>query len=129
MNYQNQDNVFVGIIDNDGTIYQFANHRKGAVVGIDMHREKEMQGQIGEMQEIIENYYQKLIEVGVIVPEKTPAEIAQAAAEEQLEIARQQAEINTSLLDAVKTLQSEIQNLKNKDKKTTAKTEGGGDSK
>jgi len=116
MNYQNQDNVFVGIIDNDGVICQYANSRKGSAVGIDLQREKELQAQISEMQEVIENYYSKLVEVGVIVPEKSPAEIAQAAAEQQLELARQQAaqqaEMNASLLDAVKSLKSEIAGLK-----------------
>lgn len=103
-------------IDEEGTIYQYNGRQRGMPIGVDTQREKEMLAQIEEMQGLIDNYYEKLVELGVIKPPKTPEEVAREAAEEQLRIvqeqARQQSEINLTLLDAVKGLQAEMAALK-----------------
>ena len=114
MNYQN---TFVAEISKDGNIY---NARSGALVGIDNEKAQEMESvfekEKAEMLGLIENYYNKLVELGVIVPEKSPAEITQAAMEEQLTLARQQAqrqaEINAEMLSMMKTMQEEMNTLK-----------------
>jgi len=114
MNYD-QAQPFVAVIDNMGIVYQTDSGRKRTAIGVDLQRESELLGQIGEMQDVIDNYYQALVKAGIIIPEKTPEEIAQAAAAEQLALAKEQAEqqaqINAALLDAVKSLQSEIKEM------------------
>jgi len=111
-----QAQPWVGITDADGTIYSFISGRKGQVIGVDLQREQELLTQIGEMESVLENYYQKLVELGVIVPEKTPEQIAKEAAEEQLRIVQEQAEeqakINQALLSAIQGLQAEITEIK-----------------
>ena len=111
-----QATPFVAVIDTSGVIYQTDSGRKRQAVGVDLQRESELTGQIEEMQEVIENYFQKLVELGAIVPEKSPEQVAREAAEEQLRIAReqseQQARINAALLDAVNELRSEIAEMK-----------------
>ncbi|MCL2377810.1 MAG: hypothetical protein FWC77_01650 [Defluviitaleaceae bacterium] len=113
MNYQN---TFVAEISKDGNIY---NARSGALVGIDSEKAQEVESvfekEKTEMLEVIENYHSKLVELGVIVPEKSPAEIVQAAMEEQLALARQQAqqqsEINAEMLLMMKTMQDKMDTL------------------
>jgi hypothetical protein len=115
MSYQKAE-PFVAVIDKDGVIYQNVSGRKGAAVGIDLQREGKLLEQIEKMQDIIDNYYNKLVEVGVIVPPKTAEEVAKEAADEQLRIFREQAEeqskINNTVLDALKALRSEIAEIK-----------------
>jgi len=119
MDYRNQHDhaqPWVGITDLDGTIYAYNSGRKGQAIGVDLQREKELLSQIGDMQDVIENYYSKLVELGAIVPEKSPEQVAKEAAEEQLRIAREQSEqqaiVNQALLDAVSSLKAEIAEIK-----------------
>jgi len=111
-----QAQPFVAVIDNTGTIYQTDSGRKRTAIGVDLQRENELLEQISDMQEVLDNYYQKLVELGAIVPEKSPEEIARETADRQLELAReqaeQQAEINSKLLNAIGALQSEIADMK-----------------
>lgn len=100
------ENIFTAMIDESGTIWEAGTGRKRQVVGMDSQREQELQNQITEMQAVIDNYYNKLVELGAIVPPKTPEQIAQ-------EQATQQAEINQKLLQAISSLQSEIGELRN----------------
>jgi len=115
--YNNQDNVFVSVIDTDGTIYQYNSGRKGAAVGVDRQREEELLKQIEDMSEVINRQMEKLIEHGIVEKPRSAEDIAREAAEEQLQIAREQAtkqaEINETLLKAVQSLTSEINTLKN----------------
>lgn len=110
------DNIFTGMIDENGVIWDMATGRKRQAIGIDAQKEQEYQHTITEMQETLDNYYAKLVELGVITPVKTPEQIAQEAAAEQVRIAQEQAaqqmEVNRALLDAVKSLKAEIGELR-----------------
>jgi len=104
------------MIGEDGTIYEAGSGRKRQVVGCDSQKEQDYIAQISEMQATIDNYYAKLVELGVIQPPKTAEEIARDAAAEQLKIvqeqARQQSEINSNLLAAIASLKREIGGLR-----------------
>lgn len=99
------DNLFTGRLDLDGTIYNANMRGVGTKVGIDAEREQELLNQISEQEEIIKNYYDKLVSLGVIEVPKTPEEIA-------LEQAAAQATINQQLLEAIGALNTEIKELK-----------------
>jgi hypothetical protein len=101
-----EQNIFTAIIDQEGTIYAAGTGRQRQVVGIDTQKEQEYLNTISSMQETIDNYYNKLVELGVINPPKTPEQIA-------LEQAAQQAEINAKLLDAINGLQMRMEELTN----------------
>lgn len=100
------DNIFTAMIDEAGVIWEAGTGRKRQAVGIDAQKEQDYQSQISEMQGIIDNYYNKLVELGAIVPPKTPEQIAQ-------DQAAQQSEINLKLLEAINSLQAELGELKN----------------
>ena len=107
------ENVFTGIINMSGDIFEMNGYRQGNKVGIDAEKENEYIKQIAEMQTVIDNYFDKLVELGAIVPPKSAEQIAAeqlAIAQEQ---AAQQAEINQSLLKAISGLQAQIEEMKN----------------
>lgn len=112
----NQENTFVAIIDRDGNIRDMSAGRRGDIVGVDYQREDEYKRTISEMQETLDNYYTKLVEIGAITIPKTPEEIAREAAAEQLRIAQdqaqQQSQINQALMNAIENLSSEVKGLK-----------------
>lgn len=99
------ENIFTGMIDEQGNIYEASTGRKRQIVGVDSQREQELLNQINDMQVTIDNYYEKLVELGVITPPKTAEEIA-------TEQAAQQSQINQSLLEAINSLKSEIKELR-----------------
>src|SRR5919108_5441268 len=101
-----EQNIFTAIIDQEGTIYAAGTGRQRQVVGIDTQKEQEYLNTISSMQETIDNYYNKLVELGVINPPKTPEQIA-------LEQAAQQAEINAKLLEAINGLHMRMEELTN----------------
>lgn len=107
------DNLFTGVLELDGTIYTASTRNNRRKIGIDSQREEELLRQINEQEEIIKNYYDKLVEIGIITPPKTSEEIAA----EQLRLAQEQAEqqalINQSLLEAISGLQSQIKEMTN----------------
>lgn len=103
MAYDND--TFIGIIDQDGVIWEINSGRKRQAVGIDLEKEQEYQKHIDKQQEIIDNYYNHLVELGEIIPPKSAEDIAR-------EQAAQQTAINTELLKAIQGLQSEIKELK-----------------
>jgi len=107
---------FVAIITSDGTIFQYANGRKGQAVGIDNQKAQEMEcdfaAQATDMQEVIDKLYQELVDAGLRTRPKTEIDIANEQLELTRQQAQQQAEINASLLDAVKSLQNEIKGLR-----------------
>lgn len=105
MSYDAQ-NIFTAMIDESGTIWEAGAGRKRQAVGIDAQKEQDYQAQIAEMQGVIDNYYNKLVELGAITPPKTPEQIAQ-------EQAAQQSLINEKLLEAISGLQSELNSMKN----------------
>lgn len=98
-------NIFTGMIDLNGDIYQASVGRNRQKIGIDIQKESELLKQIEEMQSVIDNYYDKLVELGEIIPVKS---VEQIAMEQQAE----QKEINLALLDAISSLQNEIKELK-----------------
>lgn len=108
-------NVFTGVIDDNGVIWDFVGGRKNVQVGIDAQKEKELLLEIDELKEITDNYYNKLVELGVITPPKTAEEIAN----EQINIIQtklnEQSEINSTLLDTLKKMNAEIASLKERD--------------
>jgi F0F1-type ATP synthase membrane subunit b/b' len=93
------------MIDENGTIWEAGVGRKRQAVGIDSQREQELTAQITEMQEVIDNYYNKLVELGAIEVPKTAEQIAR-------EQAAQQAEINKQLLEAISSLKEEVRAFK-----------------
>lgn len=116
MAYNNTDNTFVALIDQNGYIRDMSTGRRGEVIGIDYQKEEEYKATIAEMQETLDNYYNKLVELGAITIPKTPEQIAQEAAAEQVRIAQEQAEqqatINQALLQAIEGLSTELKELK-----------------
>lgn len=95
MVYSNINNTFVACLEDD-KIYQlntFTNQK--AQIGFSAKAYK-------ELQEICDKYYSKLVEVGVIVPPKTPEEIQ---AEQQKAM--------SELLQVVQQLKTEVEVLKN----------------
>ena len=96
---------FTAVIGTDGTIYEAGLGRDRSPVGIDAQREAELQSQISDMQSVLDEYYNKLVQLGEIVPVKSAEQIAseQAAA---------QAEINRELLEAIKDMKAELSSLK-----------------
>lgn len=112
----NSDNTFVALIDQNGFIRDMSTGRRGEIIGIDCQKEEEYKATIAEMQETLDNYYGKLVELGAITVPKTPEQIAQEAAAEQMrfvqEQAEQQATINQALLKAVEGLNAELKELK-----------------
>jgi len=99
------ENVFTGLISENGDIYN-ANYRGARdKIGIDNERETELLKLIEDQEEIIKNYYDKLVELGVITPQKSAEEIA-------MEQAMEQARINQQLLEAIGALNAEIKELK-----------------
>lgn len=105
-------NVFTAVIDQDGIIYEAGTGRKRQVVGIDTQKEQEYIKTIAELRETLDNYYNKLVSLGVITPPKTPEEIAAEQLKLAQEQAAQQAEINSKLLEAIGTLKAEIKEIK-----------------
>ena len=112
-------NIFTGMIDTDGTIYEAGTGRKRQKIGVDSQREEELVKQIAEMQEVLESYYNKLVELGEIVPPKTAEQIA-------LEQAEQQREINLTLLDAIENLKNEVKALSGKKERPEKPNKKGG---
>lgn len=136
MSYGNlgyNNSIFTGDLDKDGTIYSIGTGRERIKVGVDIEKEQEYVRTISDMQEPLDSYYQKLIEIrqylideyddkvmvnqlSAFAPRKTPEEIAQEAASEQMRLAQeqaaQQAEINQALLQAINSLKNEIGELK-----------------
>jgi cell division septum initiation protein DivIVA len=109
-------NLFYGVIDTDGTIYEMRGHRRGERVGVDVQRVNEFEDQIAEMQGVLDSWYPKMVEHGYIKIEKTAEQIARDAAEEQLQIIKEQSEqqnqINLKLLEAIHGLQAELSDIK-----------------
>lgn len=102
------ENIFTGMIDMDGNIYSANMRSDRTKIGIDAQKEQELLNQIAEMQETLDNYHEKLVELGVIQIPKSPEQIAQEQAE-------QQAVINQQLLEAIGALNLEIKELKGVD--------------
>lgn len=111
------ENIFTGMIDENGIIWDMATGRKRQAIGVDAQKEQEYIQTISEMQETLDNWREILLENKLLNIPKTPEEIAREAAEEQLrmvqEQAAEQAEINKSLLEAINNLNLEIKELKN----------------
>lgn len=111
--YGYADNVFTGIIDQDGYIYKMNGYRKGPVIGVDTEKEQEYQKTIADMTETLDSYYAKLVQLGVIQLPKTPEDIAAEQLRLAQEQAAEQAQINQALLEAISSLKSEMGELKN----------------
>ena len=105
-------NVFTGVIDESGVIWDFIGGRKNKQVGIDSQKESELLAEIEELKEITDNYYNKLVELGVITPPKTAEEIAREQMETIEKRLTEQTTINTTMLDALQKLTNEIGRLK-----------------
>lgn len=112
----NSENTFVAMIDSNGMIRDMSTGRRGEIIGVDYQKEDEYKRTIAEMQETLDNYYSKLVELGVIAIPKSPEIIAQEAAAEQLRLtqeqATQQAKINEAILGAIENLNAEMKELK-----------------
>lgn len=110
--------IFTGERDiKDGTIYSVGTGRERIKVGVDLEREQELLQANSDMQDTLDNWREILIQNGLLKMPKTPEEIAREAAEQQLALARdqaqQQASINQALLDAISGIQNQIGELKN----------------
>jgi len=136
----NTENTFVALIDQNGMIRDMSTGRRGEVIGVDYQKEDEYKRTISEMQEPLDSYYNKLVEIrkylidryddkdmvnqlSAFAPPVTAEMIAQEAAAEQLRLAQeqatQQAELNKVFMESLQasnqmlaSLQSEIKELK-----------------
>lgn len=101
--------MFPATIDTQGVIWYVEGNRKKYPIGID-NRLKE------EQEEIIENYYNKLVEIGIIEIPKTPEEIAKEQADEELRILRAEQEEQRKInLHVMETLSKISERLDKKD--------------
>lgn len=98
-------NYYSVMIDTNGDIYQINGYQKAGKIGIDTRKEQEYIGTQSEMQETLDGYYNKLVELGVITPPKSPEEIAREAAEQQNAVMAQ-------MLETMQSMQNEIATLK-----------------
>lgn len=94
-----EDMLYRASVDLNGDIYEMVGLNKNRKLGIDIGRERELQQEIAswaeqlkERDEIIESWRPKMILHGYIEVPKTPEEIAQEAAAEQVRIAQAQAD-------------------------------------
>lgn len=118
-NTYDSENTFVALVDRNGFIRDMSVSRRGEIIGVDYQKEEEYKQTISAMQETIDNYYSKLVELNAIVIPKSPEQIAQEAAAEQLRLVQEQAEqqatINSALLSAIESLNSEFKELKSRE--------------
>lgn len=125
----NTENTFVALIDQNGYIRDMSVSRRGDIVGIDYEKEEEYKSTIADMQEPLDSYYNKLVEIrkylidkyndvdmvsqlSAFAPPITPEMIAQEAAAEQLRIAQEQSAQQAALLNAIESLSAEVKELK-----------------
>lgn len=127
------ETLYTVIIGDDGVIWDMSSGRKRQALGVDRQVEEEFKKALSEQQEVINEYCNKLIEIrkylikmyndkdmvnqlSAFEIKKTPEEIAQETANEQLRIIKQQNEqqtkINEALLNAFTNLQIELKELK-----------------
>jgi len=92
----------VAILKSNGEIYEVKSTGEQTLRGYSVERVK-------ELQERLDNYYSKLVELGVIKPELTPE---QAMAKQLDDNSKQQAEINKNMLEAIEGLTSQLKILK-----------------
>ena len=116
-----QGNNFVAILDADGNIYQV--ERSGNVhVGVDLQTIAELRNENQEQQEVIENYYNKLVELGVIELPKTAEQIALEVAEKQLKIAEETALNQQQMINnqnsIIEKMMQKMENIEEKINKT-----------
>jgi len=90
--------TFVAYIDKDGTIWREGTNGR-SIAGYDVKY-------VSELQERLDEYYNKLVELKVIELPKTPEQIIQ-------EQNQQQAEFNKEMLGIISSLKEEIQEMKN----------------
>lgn len=129
------ENIFTGIIGDNGDIFLASSSREQKKVGIDNRREGELIQEIRERDEaiqdrdeLIENWRTVLIENGLLEIPKTPEELAQEMAQEQLKtvqesaaeqlrIAQEAAQQNnlfmSEMLKTMQSMQYQIEELKN----------------
>lgn len=140
------NSIFTADLDKDGTIYSIGTGRERIKVGVDAEKEQEYLRTISDMQEPLDNYYQKLIEIrqylidryddrdmvsqlAAFAPRKSPEEIAQETAQEQMRLAQeqaaQQAKINQALLEAINHSNETITQLSEQVKELRANGNGG----
>lgn len=107
-------NYYSVMIDTNGDIYQINGYQKAGKIGIDTRKELDYTNTISEMQETLDGYYNKLVELGVITPPKSAEEIAAEAAE-------QQNAVMVQMLETMQSMQNEIATLKCPDNKSSEK--------
>lgn len=78
--YYAPNNYITVSVDNQGNIWD---HKSRQMVGISLEKESNYQQTIKDMQETLDNYYNKLVELGVITPELTPEQIIAQEMQEQ----------------------------------------------
>jgi len=87
-----QGNVFMGSLDKDGNILQMDRAtNNNIIIGVDLETVADLKNELESQQEIIDNYYNKLVELGVIEVPKTAEQIASETAEKQLKLAEETA--------------------------------------
>lgn len=93
--YSNINGQFVAMVDN-GVIYQINSFTgQKAQVGV-------VQQTYDELQSITDNYYNKLVELGAIVPPKTPEQVIE-----------EQQKAMQDMFSLIKELKQEVEVLKN----------------
>lgn len=99
------DGVYTAVVDEYGEIWEMVGYQKSRKLGVDIHKEKELLQTIEEIQEPLDNYYNKLIEIrkylidvyndkdmvnqlSAFAPVISAEQIAKEAAEEQIRLAQ-----------------------------------------
>lgn len=123
-NYNNYNAVFnsekliMATLEEDGNITTMDNMRNKKQIGVQLQVYQNLVQESQEKDEIIEKYYNKLVELGAIVPQLTPEELQQQALQKQLklaeETAKKQAEMLVQNQELIMAMMSKIEKLDNK---------------
>ena len=99
-----EQSYFTAIIARDGTIMTAGLGREQQKIGIDSQREAELLNEIQSLDARLKEYYERLVELGDIVPPKSAEQIA-------YEQAAEQAKINAALLETLEIMNKKIELL------------------
>ena len=115
--YDPTNNTFMATIDKNGTIWSITGRERG-IVGIDTQRETELIKEKSDIEETLQQYYDRLVELKEIIPEKTPEELAREVAEEQLRLSKEQSEQQSLLIkqqtDMMVQMMATMKSMENK---------------
>lgn len=102
-------------VGNDGKIYSYDRTGQSTPIGVTIEQYNELKAAFEQSENIGQQYYDLLVEKGIIQKELTPAEIAQQQAEQLEEVRKTNAEavrIMTEMSKQLTALEAEVKAIK-----------------